>query len=102
MCKAKVVGKLKFVESVEELASEKDDSGYYICIRCVMPYRKKCILEGVAKLFSEGGNLVCSSCRKRKDFYVMEEYDPNAVPLQDQPMDEEELMAERKLRVTKK
>jgi hypothetical protein len=91
------------MKDIEELESEKDATprmGYHICIKCMRIYHKACILDEDPKKCYKSGNLYCNPCRKKKDFFVMEEYDPEAVPVQVQPMNEEELMAERKLRAS--
>ncbi len=55
--------------------------------------------EDVSQI-SAGGHLVCAACRQKQQFYAIEEYKPDE-PV-DQPMTEEDLKGERKLRATKK
>jgi hypothetical protein len=75
-------------------------TGFNSCMKCFLPFHRKCIMEEDVSQISAGGHLVCAACRQKQQFYAIEEYKPDE-PV-DQPMTEEDLKGERKLRATKK
>lgn len=64
LCKdSPLESEFKLITGIKEL--ENDDSslmGYFVCIRCNIPYHKKCVLESSDK---KKQNYVCKDCTSK-------------------------------------